>query len=373
MRTLRQQVGLTSAALANQLRPQPTATEVVHVRQARRPGAVLQRHRYDDDDCARRRGRSSASAQWLAEHPSARSPPASASGCCWPGPSRPTPASCCSTNRPPLRPARARAAPVAVVAGPRRESAPQVLVTHHLEEIPPGYTHALLAGAGRRPGPPTTTVTSQLVSACFALPVIVTHQSGRYAASLRRADRSAVDQRPPGRAGLADPPQAPNIQRRAPTSNSSSTSSLFASPSGPPGLVPMGAAACCWPRSARGDEVVDAYPATGAERDDQPGVGRSIHELGRTLWTTRRQLLHDEEPRQGARGLSMEPTRRHSTIPRSRPVPVLGGDLVRHHVHLGLVVGHLDRTSGAQGGPQLRPAGVAGGRRSGPPSVRQRR
>ena len=62
-----------------------------------------------------------------------------------------------------------------------------LLVTHHLEEIPPGFTHALLLRSGRAvaSGPIVDTVTSENVSIAFDLSVSVSYESGRFAASFR--------------------------------------------------------------------------------------------------------------------------------------------------------------------------------------------
>ncbi|MGP0032041.1 MAG: ABC transporter ATP-binding protein [Acidimicrobiales bacterium] len=55
------------------------------------------------------------------------------------------------------------------------QSPPMVLVTHHCEEIPPGFTHGGLMCRGRlmAEGPLAEVVTSPLVSACFDLTVAV--------------------------------------------------------------------------------------------------------------------------------------------------------------------------------------------------------
>ena len=57
-----------------------------------------------------------------------------------------------------------------------------VLVTHHLEEIPASTTHALLLRDGRvhARGPVTEVVTSEHVSSCFAHPVRIGHDGGRW-------------------------------------------------------------------------------------------------------------------------------------------------------------------------------------------------
>jgi iron complex transport system ATP-binding protein len=61
-------------------------------------------------------------------------------------------------------------------------SPPTVLVTHHCEEIPPGFTHAGLVSAGElvASGPLPEVVTSARVSACFGLPVTVGCTDGRW-------------------------------------------------------------------------------------------------------------------------------------------------------------------------------------------------
>ena len=62
-----------------------------------------------------------------------------------------------------------------------------VLVTHHVEEIPPGYTHALLlrAGAVVAQGLLDDVLTDDNLSATFGLPLAVQRRRGRYAAWLR--------------------------------------------------------------------------------------------------------------------------------------------------------------------------------------------
>jgi iron complex transport system ATP-binding protein len=61
-------------------------------------------------------------------------------------------------------------------------SPPVVLVTHHCEEIPPGFTHGGLMRAGRliAAGPLSDVITSQHVSACFELAVAVGRSDGRW-------------------------------------------------------------------------------------------------------------------------------------------------------------------------------------------------
>ena len=63
---------------------------------------------------------------------------------------------------------------------------PLVLVTHHLEEIPPGVTHALLlrGGAVMAAGPIADTLTSEAVSETFGVEVAVDGIGGRWFARI---------------------------------------------------------------------------------------------------------------------------------------------------------------------------------------------
>ena len=59
-----------------------------------------------------------------------------------------------------------------------------VMVTHHVEEIAPGFTHVLLIRGGRvlAAGPVETTLTSAQLSRCFGLPLVVERQGDRWTA-----------------------------------------------------------------------------------------------------------------------------------------------------------------------------------------------
>jgi iron complex transport system ATP-binding protein len=63
----------------------------------------------------------------------------------------------------------------------------QVLVTHHVEEIPPGYTHALLLRGGEvvAAGPADDVLTEAALSETFGLQLALTRAGGRFTA--RRA------------------------------------------------------------------------------------------------------------------------------------------------------------------------------------------
>jgi iron complex transport system ATP-binding protein len=74
-------------------------------------------------------------------------------------------------------------AALATLAAARPELA-TVLVSHHLEELPPSTTHALLLrdGAVVAAGRAAETLTSDLVTAAFGFPVAVTRDDGRWSA-----------------------------------------------------------------------------------------------------------------------------------------------------------------------------------------------
>ncbi len=59
-----------------------------------------------------------------------------------------------------------------------------IMVTHHVEEIPPGFTHVLMIRQGKvlAAGPVETELTSRNLSLCFGLPLLVEHRGDRYTA-----------------------------------------------------------------------------------------------------------------------------------------------------------------------------------------------
>ena len=73
-----------------------------------------------------------------------------------------------------------------------------VLVTHHLEEIPPGMTHAMLLKQGRvvASGPITEVLTDEHMSEAFDLPLKVSVEDGRWSAraARRHPERAAVEE-----------------------------------------------------------------------------------------------------------------------------------------------------------------------------------
>ena len=69
-----------------------------------------------------------------------------------------------------------------------------VLVSHHVEEIPPGFTHGLLLrdGAVVAQGPLDRVITQELLSETFGMPLVLTRADGRYAARRRAPMRALV-------------------------------------------------------------------------------------------------------------------------------------------------------------------------------------
>ena len=66
-------------------------------------------------------------------------------------------------------------------------SPPIVLVTHHVEEIPRAFTHALLLRAARvqLAGPLDEVIDEESLSACFGLPLVLSRDAGRWSARAR--------------------------------------------------------------------------------------------------------------------------------------------------------------------------------------------
>jgi iron complex transport system ATP-binding protein len=67
-----------------------------------------------------------------------------------------------------------------------------ILVSHHVEEIPPGFTHALFLRQGRvvAQGPVAEVLTEQVLSETFGMPLRLSTEDGRYTAR-RRSGRHA--------------------------------------------------------------------------------------------------------------------------------------------------------------------------------------
>ena len=125
---------------------------------------------------------------------------------------------------------------------------PTVLVTHHVEEIPAGFTHALLLRDGRvvARGPIGDVLDAEPLSATFGLPLALDRRDGRYAARAHGAPfgmrQSAVG--PPGRSARCAHGSLAPLAHGAPTSASSRgferviSSASSRSTSGPPSRPP---------------------------------------------------------------------------------------------------------------------------------------
>ena len=78
-----------------------------------------------------------------------------------------------------------REATIKILSGyASHSSAPAIImVTHHLEEIPAGFTHALVLNEGRiiASGPINHTLTTDKLSEAYGLPLEVAFQAGRFA------------------------------------------------------------------------------------------------------------------------------------------------------------------------------------------------
>ena len=68
-----------------------------------------------------------------------------------------------------------------------------VLVSHHVEEIPPGFTHALLMRGGRvvAAGPVEQVVTAEHLSETFGMPLVLQRDDHRFSARRRTPHRAA--------------------------------------------------------------------------------------------------------------------------------------------------------------------------------------
>jgi iron complex transport system ATP-binding protein len=66
-----------------------------------------------------------------------------------------------------------------------------ILVSHHVEEIPPGFTHVLMLREGRVTaiGPLERVMTEQALAATFGMPLVLQHEAGRWSARRRTRSR----------------------------------------------------------------------------------------------------------------------------------------------------------------------------------------
>ncbi|RMH71267.1 MAG: ATP-binding cassette domain-containing protein [Actinomyces sp.] len=189
VRRLRRRIGFASAALADMLRPRLTAAEVVMT--AREAALEPWWHTYDDRD--RRRAVAAldrVGAGALAERPF---------GVLSSGERQRVLLARALSTDPDLvlldEPTAAldlagREDLVEVLGALAEDPAvpPLVLVTHHVEEIPAAFTHALLLAGGRRlaAGPIEQVLTAEALAACFGVAVSLERRDGRWWAWKRR-------------------------------------------------------------------------------------------------------------------------------------------------------------------------------------------
>ncbi len=185
VRVLRRRIGLAAAALADQIRPALPAHDVVMT--ARRAALEPWWHTYDDAD----RAATAAALDRVGVGALARQTFGTLSS----GERQRVLIARALVNEPSVLlldepmaglDLAGREELVATLAALAADptTPPVVLVTHHLEDVPPGFTHAMLLSQGRvhSAGPLDATITSDTVSDVFGLPVTVERRGARLTA-----------------------------------------------------------------------------------------------------------------------------------------------------------------------------------------------
>ena len=189
VRQLRRRVGLASAALAAQLRPGLPAIEVVMT--AKHAALEPWWHRYDDDDRARALA---CLARFDVDRYAQRELGTLSSGeqqRVFLARTLMTDPGLVLLDEPSARlDLGGRESLVGVLASFVADptSPPLVLVTHHVDEVPPGMTHALLLRDGRAlvGGPIDDVLTADALSDCFDVPLVLERRAnGRFSAWAR--------------------------------------------------------------------------------------------------------------------------------------------------------------------------------------------
>ncbi len=185
VRALRARIGLTSAALAAQLKPRLTAGDVVVT--AKYGALDPWWHRYDDADHARaigqldRVGCRELAGRSFGTLSSGERQRVLLARTLMPDPEllildEPTAGLDLGGRETLVTTLSALAADPA--------APPVILVTHHVDEIPPSFTHVLLLvrGAVAASGPIETTLTADALSRCFGLSLSLERHEGRWSA-----------------------------------------------------------------------------------------------------------------------------------------------------------------------------------------------
>ena len=189
VRALRPRIGLASAALANQVRPQVSARDAVMT--ARFGALEAWWHVYDDADRAR--------AEALLDRFGVGGHADQAFGTLSSGERQRVQLARTLMTDPDLvlldEPTAGldlggREDLLGRLAGLARDPStpPLVLVTHHVDEIPEAFTHALVLAAGRvvALGPIQEVITGSVLGDAFGLDLEVEHRGGRWTARARR-------------------------------------------------------------------------------------------------------------------------------------------------------------------------------------------
>ncbi len=218
-----------------------------------------------------------------------------------------------------------------------------VFVTQHVEEIPAGFTHALLLRRGRvlAAGPLESTLTAKSLTACFGLPLEVEARNGRWSA--RAADLPGTTKgRPPAgrparsgdraRAGETREPRGP---RESATGRGPAGTATHAEGPGPGGTAasvegpgPGGTAASVDGATASADGAAPGgAPApgdgSGHEDADDPADGEGIGE--------RRTLVRDPDGRLKA-FRPLPPEERLGALDRSLAAYAAGDFFAAHEI-----------------------------------------
>jgi iron complex transport system ATP-binding protein len=181
IRVLRRRVGYASAALASQLRPQLRCLDVVMTAKF----AALEPwwHRYDHaDEAAALRCLDRMGVAWLAERPLSTTSAGEQQRVLLARTLMNDPGVLLLDEPSAQLDLAGREQLVAALAELTGDPAapPLVLVTHHLDEVPPGITDVLMLRDGKVvvSGPIERTLTSENLSECFAMPLTLERRDG---------------------------------------------------------------------------------------------------------------------------------------------------------------------------------------------------